>query len=329
MKILIIGGSGNISWHCTEKLADIGNDVWVINRRKTLSTRRKFNNNKINIIKMDINQLEKYREDIKEKNFDVVIDFLCYELKDAQRSFNVFNEIVKRYIFISSAANYDRSNIIYPIKESKCVLNNNWLYAKNKIDCEKYFMKKYKENNFPITIIRPGQTYDTLLPDAVGYGDWTNALRILNGKPIVVHGDGTSLWTVTHSSDLAEAIVQLIMQNKGIGEDYHITMDSTLTWNEITEIIMKTLKRKVPIIHIPSSVIYNKYPKLGEQLIGHKMWCDFYDNSKIKKAINGWSAKISFEEGVYNTINWLKEDSVRQRVNSELNVQIDNLCRLI
>lgn len=326
MKVLIIGGSGNISWSCVDKFAKRGNDVWVINRRKTLETRKAFTSNNIHLITMDINDRLKVKSSLLNMKFDIVIDFLCYNLQDAVRDIELFEGIVQQFIFISSAANYNRTKICYPIKEDSEIYNN-WQYSKDKIECEKFFMKKYYKSNFPVTIIRPGHTYDTLIPEAVGNGDWTNALRIIEDKPIIVHGDGNNLWTVTHSSDFAEALVELVNNKNTIGECYHITSDEILTWNQITEIIMSKLNSKnKKIVYVPSTVIYKENKDLGIGLIGHKMWCDFYDNSKVKLVTNGWESKINFEEGISSTIEWLQEDVKRQRINKSLDDVISKLC---
>ena len=327
MKILIIGGSGNISWHCVEKFAQRGNEVWVLNRRKTVITRRAFINNNIHVVVMDINDKEKVKKNISNMRFDIAIDFLCFSLEDAYRDIELFEGRVKQFIYISSTANYNRVGITYPIKEQSNIFNDNWQYAKNKIDCEKLFLKKYCQNNFPVTIIRPGHTYDTILPEAVGYGDWTNALRIMKGEPIIVHGDGNNLWTATHSSDFAEALVELVNNKSTIGKCYHITSNEILTWNEITYMLMEKLgNSNSRIIYIPSTIINKEDASLGAGLIGHKMWCDFYDNSKVKLATNGWEAEIRFEKGVSSTIEWLKEDIGRQRVNKDLDDLISKLC---
>lgn len=329
MKILIIGGSGNISWHCVEKLAQRGNEVWVLNRRRTVVTRREFINTNIHLSVMDINEKENVKKNLANIRFDLVIDFLCFKLEDAIRDVELFEGKTKQFIYISSAANYNRNGIRYPITEESSILNDSWQYAKNKIQCEKFFLEKYRQNNFPVTIIRPGHTYDTILPEAVGNGDWTNALRIMNGKPIIVHGDGNTLWTVTHSSDFAEALVELVGNKSTIGESYHITSDEILTWNQITNILMEQLGNShSKIVYIPSSIIYREDECLGSGLIGHKMWCDFYDNSKVMRITNGWKAEVKFEKGISNTIKWLQEDIRRQRVNKELDNVISRLCNL-
>ncbi len=189
-------------------------------------------------------------------------------------------------------------------------------------------MDYYKKEGFPITIVRPGHTYDTLIPEAVGNGDWTNVKRMIEGKPILIHGDGSTVWTVTHSEDFANAFVKLFNNQSAIGEIFHITNDELLTWSMIVKMTGFAVGVGSPeIVHVPSEVLAKWNLALGEGLLGHKMWCDVYDNSKIKSIAKGWQAKIKFEEGIERTINWLREDKNRQRVNKDLDKFIDKMCK--
>ena len=167
-------------------------------------------------------------------------------------------------------------------------IKNDWSYAKGKINCERYFLEEFKKNNFPVIIVRPGHTYDTIIPEAVGNGDWTNISRMIKRKPIIINGDGNNLWTLTHSKDFSECLAELVNMNEAIGQYYHITSNEVLTWNSITQIVIQTIGVKnVDIINISSKLIYKEDINLGEPLIGHKMWCDIYDNTKINH-LTGW-----------------------------------------
>jgi nucleoside-diphosphate-sugar epimerase len=264
---------------------------------------------------------------LKDMEFDVVADFICYTPEQALVDIELFRNITKQFIFISSAANYQRPSSRYPITESTPLYNPQWEYAQNKIDCEKIFLEYYQKENFPITIVRPGHTYDTIIPDAVGNGDWTIAKRIIDGKPIVIHGDGSTLWTLTHSEDFARAFIELFKNPAAIGEAFHITSDEWLTWRQISQTVAVALNAKnYRFIYIPSEIIAQLNPAIGKGLLGHKTWCDIYDNSKIKSIAKGWQANITFEKGIRRTIDWLKADKNRQRVNSELNLFLDDLC---
>lgn len=329
MKILVIGGSGNISWHCVKLFSEMSHDVWVLNRRCTLKTRRSIDTFPIHILQADIHDRTATEYILQEQNFDVVLDFICYKPVDAHTAVKLLKGKTKQYIFISSGANYDRRVVKYPITEDAKLESIGWQYAADKITCENIFLQEHKQNGFPVTIIRPGHTYDTLLPDAVGNGDWTNARRLLTHKPILIHGDGTNLWTITHSADLASGIATLLLNEKAIGQCYHITSDEVLNWRDITAMLANALNVKDPeIIYIPSEKILQADYTLGIGLIGHKMWPDVYDNSKIKKDSGGWNgAQKSAEQGVYESVQWLLETEQRQRVNTSLDQLIDTLCR--
>jgi nucleoside-diphosphate-sugar epimerase len=326
MKILFIGGTGNISWYCVTKAQQAGYKVWILNRGRTIKTRRPRPLH-IKQLFADMRDVSSVKNILKDMNFDVVVDFICYTPDQALVDIELFRNITKQFIFISSTANYQRPSIMYPITESTQLHNPYWEYAQNKIDCEKIFLEYYQKENFPITIVRPGHTYDTIIPDAVGNGDWTNAKRMIDGKPIVIHGDGSTLWTLTHSEDFARAFIKLFKNPATIGEAFHITSDELLTWKQISEVVASTLNVKNPrFLYIPSEIIAQLNPVIGNGLLGHKTWCDIYDNSKIKSVAKGWQANITFKKGIQRTIDWLKNNKNRQRINLELDLFLDDLC---
>lgn len=325
MKILFIGGTGNISWHCVTKAQQAGHEVWVLNRAATVKTRRPCPLN-VKRLSADMRNVNAVKSILSGMEFDVVVDFICYTPEQARVDFELFRNSTKQFIFISSAANYQRPGT-YPITESMPLDNPYWEYAQNKIDCENFFLEQYKKENFPITIVRPGHTYDTIIPEAVGNGDWTVAKRMIEGKPIVIHGDGSALWTVTHSEDFARAFIELFENPAAIGEAFHITSDEWLTWRQISEMVATALDVKNPhFVYIPSETIAQVNSELGKGLLGHKTWCDIYDNSKIKSVAKNWQANITFAEGIRRTIDWLKANKDRQRVNQTLDLFFDNLC---
>lgn len=327
MKILIIGGSGNISWHCTNKLLEAGHEVYVLNRKCTVLTRRELNPSAKRIIG-DINDIPLMKEKLQGASFDVVVDFICYKEEDAYRDIELFSNITKHYIFISSAGNYKRKGYHVPITEARELGCINWEYSKNKIKCENVFMKAYAESGFPVTIVRPGHTYDTLIPEAVGNGDWTIAQRIIDKKPIVIHGDGTVWWTLTNSYDFANAFIGLVENPDTIGEAYHIVGDEVLDWREITYTVARALGNPNPdIVYIPAEIIEMEDPNFGVGITEHKMWCDIYDNSKIKSVVPTWKTQVSLKCGIEKTVEWLKEKEVRRRINANLDSLIDEMCR--
>jgi nucleoside-diphosphate-sugar epimerase len=335
MKVLFIGGNGNISWHCLKLALDAGHEVYALNRGVTLKTRREFPKEVIKLTG-DIRNPEEVKELFRGKVFDVVADFICYNEQHAKTAIELFENITKQYIFISSVTVYQRKTKYLPFKESTPQWeNSDYDYAMDKVCAEKIFMEAYKNKSFPVTIVRPAHTYDTIIPVSLGHNCFTAPQRILDGKPALIAGDGTNLWTVTHSKDFAGAFLGLLGNKKAIGEDFHITTDEWLTWLEMTDILLGTLGvSKKDYVHVPvNEILKMEIPKsknmsvsfLGKDFRGQKMWCDIYDNSKIKSFVPGWSAEISFNEGIKETINWMWEDDVRRRFNPELDSLLEDL----
>lgn len=325
MKILFIGGNGNISWCCSKRAVELGHEVFALNRGVSSAGRRPLPAG-VTHIKADIRDAKSVRARLKSLEFDAVVDFLCYAPEHAAAGVEMFGAVTKQFVFISSTANYQRNPTALPFSEAAPLGNSGWLYAKNKIACEEVFMRAYRDKGFPVTIVRPGHTYDTIVPDAVGYGDWTVASRIIAEKPVVIHGDGTSLWTLTHSRDFANALVRLLGDKRTIGESYHITSDELLTWREVVikEAIALGAKR-LDVVFIPSTEIMRRDPGLGSGLLGHKSWCDIYDNSKIKSIAPGWRADTMFGDGIAGTFEWFRQDPKRQAVNPQLNSLLDGI----
>ncbi|MDR2555567.1 MAG: hypothetical protein LBC64_09095, partial [Fibromonadaceae bacterium] len=183
-----------------------------------------------------------------------------------------------------------------------------------------------REKDFPITVVRPSHTYDTIIPAAMGSSGWTNSARMLNNKPVILHGDGTTLWTLTHAEDFAKAFTALLGNSAAIGHAFHITSDEWLTWRQISEGVAEALNAPKPkFVCVPSEKIAEKNPDLGAGLLGDKTWCAIFDNSKIKKFAPGWQAKIPFKEGIKRTIDWFMENPERRKINTELDGFLDGL----
>ena len=326
MKILIIGGNGNISWHCTNEAIKKGYDVWVLNRGISKEIKRPLSN-LVKEICADLRNFEYMKKIVHELKFDVIVDFICYTPEQAEIDIKLFSDKVRQFFFISSTAVYNRPNAKLPFTEKASQENLEWKYSINKSLCEKIFFQEYECNNFPVTIIRPAHTYDIIMPSAVGKSDWTIAQRLLDGKPIVLHGDGTTLWTVTHSEDFAKALVGLFGNINTVGEDFHITSDEWLTWRQIINITADVLNVKRPdFVYVSSDYINKIDPSLGCGIIGHKAWCDIYDNSKIKLFLPSWETKINFYEGIERTINWFKQNPRCLLIDQNLNNFLDNIC---
>ena len=320
MKILFIGGNGNISWYCVQEAISKGYEVYELNRGETLSTRRAIQP-EVNKITLDIRDHSKVRHFMKDMNFDIVCDFICYNKEHADFNIEIFKGKVKQFIFISSEAVYERKSQNLPYKEtaSKYSFDTTCNYILDKLEAEQAFMNAYKEFGFPITIIRPAYTYDTIMPASIGHNCFTAQQLYIDGYPILIAGDGTNLWTFTHSKDFASAFIHLLNNNEAIGEDFNIANEEYLTWNEVMGIIAENLKIYNPqFIHIPRKEIL-QYNFLGEtEMLFQKMWHNIYDISKIKKIAPTWKPKILFKDGIKETIKWFMQDSVRRRFNKQL-----------
>lgn len=326
MKVLYIGGSGNISWRCVSASLELGHDVWVLNRGSSDPKRRPLPSD-VRRLLADIREPEHVSGVISRASFDSVVDFTCYLPEHADTAVRLFSDHTDQYIFISSTASYEKPTVKLPYSEQTPLANPYWLYPRNKAACEAIFLTAFQERGFPATIVRPGHTYDTIIPVAVGNADWTVPARLLGGKPVPVHGDGNTLWTLTHSDDLARALVRLVGRSDALGEAFHITSDEWMTWRQITEMLANALGASAPnYVWVPTSEIYRRDQWLGQTILGHKAWCDIYDNSKIKAFVPGWEARIRFVDGIQETIRWFERDSARKFVDPKMDAFLDQLC---
>ncbi|MDR2580532.1 MAG: NAD-dependent epimerase/dehydratase family protein [Fibromonadaceae bacterium] len=325
MKILFIGGNGNISWNCAQEALKKGYEVWALNRDSGSIMRRELPK-EVRKLKADIGDPNSVRDAIKGLEFDVIADFICFAPEQAKQGIELYSNICKQFIFISTASAYQKPLTAVPITESTPLKNPYWLYSRNKIACEEIFFEEYRKKDFPITVVRPSHTYDTIIPAAMGSSGWTNSARMLANKPIILHGDGTTLWTLTHAADFARAFVALLGNQAAVGQAFHITSDEWLTWRQISEIVAESLEAPKPIfLCVPSEEIAKKNPDLGAGLLGDKAWCGIFDNSKIKKFVPRWQAAIPFREGIKQTISWFMENPGRRKINAELDAFLDTL----
>jgi nucleoside-diphosphate-sugar epimerase len=337
MKILFIGGNGNISWYCVQKALEAGHDVWELNRGATLKTRRDIQPEVHKLIG-DMRNHDQINTLLKNMTFDVVADFICFNPEFAQFDIDLFRDKTNQFIFISSVAVYQRKTKYLPFKEETPQWEDtDYDYALDKVHAERVFLQAYKEQGFPLTIVRPAYTYDTIIPVSVGHNCFTVPQRYLDGKPVLIAGDGTNLFTFTHSKDFARAFVGLFGNEKTIGEDFHIMGDEWLNWLDMTKILLDTLGVKNPkYIHIPAVDILNieistsqnmAHSHFGQCFAGQQMWCDIYDNSKIKKFVHGWKSEVLFGEGIRETIDWMFEKDIRRRFNPDLDKLLEYLTQ--
>jgi nucleoside-diphosphate-sugar epimerase len=256
--------------------------------------------------------------------FDVVVNWIVYTVDQLEPDIELFRGRVGQYIFISSASAYQTPPVLLPATESTPLDNPHWLYSRNKIACEERLMQEYRQNKFPITLVRPSHTYDkTSLPIT---GNWSVVDRMRKGKPVIVHGDGSSLWVLTHQRDFAKGFVGLMGNNRTIGEAFHITSDEWLNWNQIYTMVATAAGVSDPqLVHIPSDLINAYDPVWGAGLIGDKTNSMVFDNSKIKRAVPDFVCTIPYAQGARETIEWFDADPVRQVVDEKHNALVDRI----
>ncbi|MDR2793079.1 MAG: SDR family oxidoreductase [Treponema sp.] len=308
MKALFIGGTGTISTAISKKLLEQGWELYLLNRgnRNALLSERETDGKLIEI-HCDINDETDAMVKLRDLTFDVAADFIAFGPEQVERDFRLLKDTVKQYIFISSASAYQKPASDYRISEATPLANSFWEYSRNKIECEEFLLKMYREQGFPITIVRPSHTYDERsVPLGVHgkNGSWQVVKRILDGKPVIIHGDGTSLWTMTHNSDFANAFIGLMGNVHAIGEAVQITSDETLTWNQIYAAIAQALDKPLRAVHISSDFLAaaGQYNFEGG-LTGDKANSVVFDNTKLKRLVPGFTARIRFDQGIRHTIN--------------------------
>ena len=321
MRVLFIGGTGFISTAVSRLVVERGIELTLLNRGKTAAVALGVEH-----IIADMEQPASVRAALGDQQFDVVVNWIAYTAADIERDLELFRGRTKQYIFISSASAYQKPATFYRISESTPLYNPFWQYSRDKIACEDRLMQAYREEGFPITIVRPSLTYEPNFPIALGgWGCYTLAHRLLNGKPIIVHGDGTSLWVVTHAEDFGRGFIGLLGNDQAIGHAFHITSDEVLTWNQIYQTIADGLGVEAKIVHIASDFIAQVAPDLAGGLLGDKSWSAVFDNSKIKAFVPGFEAVIPFRTGIRRTLAWFAADPKRQRVDDAVNDQLDQI----
>ncbi len=342
MKILIIGGSGIISSRITERLFRSGHDLYILNRgtnsnylnsictqqntnektikgRLTHLTGDSYNKEELASVALSVLGLH--------EQFDAVIDFIAYLPEHVQKDYEIFKNKTKQFIFISSASAYQKPLSNYIITEGTPLANPYWEYSRNKIACEDFLIDKYRKDGFPITIIRPSHTYDERsIPLGVHgkNGSWQIVKRMIEGKAVIIHGDGTSLWTMTHAEDFAKGFCGLIGNIHAIGESVQITGDETLSWNQIYESFARALSVELRAIHVSSEFLAasSDFDLFGS-LIGDKANSVVFDNTKLKRLVPGFHSTIRFDDGIKRTIEYLLSHPELQKEDHEFDSWCD------
>ncbi|MFJ6375672.1 NAD-dependent epimerase/dehydratase family protein [Pseudarthrobacter oxydans] len=318
--ILFIGGTGVISAAAAERAVALGHRLTILNRGR--STRPVPDG--AEILTADVRDASAVRAVLAGREFDAVADFITFTADQAQASLDLFAGRTGQYVFISSASAYQKPPTRLPILESTPLKNPFWQYSRDKIACEELFYKAYREQDFPLTVVRPSHTYDRTKIAMVG--GWTDIHRMRSGLPVMVHGDGTSLWTLTHSQDFAKAFVGLLGRPQAVGESYTITSDEYLPWNQIYQLFARAAGVPEPeLVHVCSETIAAHSAELGANLLGDRSHSVVFDNTKIKSLVPGYHATIPFADGARQIVQWFDTNPRLQTVDQDYMALSDRL----
>jgi nucleoside-diphosphate-sugar epimerase len=321
LKVLFIGGTGVISSACSRVAVEHGIDLFVLNRGSR--TDRPLPPG-VTTLRADAREPRSVRQKVKDLDFDAVVDWVAFTPDQVRTDIELFSGRTGQYVFISSASAYQKPPARVPVTESTPLRNPFWAYSRGKIACEDLLVAAYREQGFPATIVRPSHTYDqTTVPFD---GRWTVLGRMLAGKPVIVHGDGTSLWTLTHNEDFARAFVPLLAHPRTLGDAIQITSDDVLTWNQIAEALAAALGVSAQVVHVPSDAIAAADPDWGAGLLGDKAHSMIFDNAKVRGLVPGWRAVIPFEQGAREIADWYRADPARQVTDARLDAVMDKLA---
>jgi nucleoside-diphosphate-sugar epimerase len=319
MRVLFIGGTGTISLACSHLAVTRGIELYLFNRGQTMRPIPQG----AHVLHGDIRNRASVESVLGDTTFDVVVNWVNYTPEHVEADIEFFYGRIGQYVFISSASVYQKPTASLPITESTPLDNPYWAYSRAKIACEDRLVRAYREDKFPITIVRPSHTYDkTRLPV---HGRYTVIDRMRKGKKVIVHGDGTSLWVLTHHEDFAKGFVGLLSNHRAIGNAFHITSDEVLSWDQIYTILAHAAGVEPRLVHVPSECIAAFDPEWGASLLGDKAHSVIFDNSKIKRLVPGFAATIPFSQGAEEILAWFDADSRRQVVDSKVNRLMDRI----
>ncbi|PKM56642.1 MAG: NAD-dependent dehydratase [Firmicutes bacterium HGW-Firmicutes-3] len=328
MKVLFIGGTGTISLAISKALIKKGAELYIVNRG---NRNEALGDEGVTYITCDIQDEEKLSSLLEGMSFDVVADFIAFEPSHLERDYRLFKNKTKQFIFISSASVYQKPLSDYRVNEGTPLSNPNWAYSRSKIACEAYLMDLYRYESFPVTIIRPSHTYGMgSIPISVkGHqGSWQVVKRMLEGKSVIINGDGTALWTMTHTSDFAKGFVGLMGNIHAIGEAVQITSDETLTWNQIYQAIANALGVKLKGFYVASEFLAacSNYD-FGGSLLGDKAHSVVFDNSKLKRLVPEFVATTRFDQGIKMTIDHFLANEALQKEDPEFDAWCDRIIK--
>src|ERR1700754_278864 len=306
LKVLFIGGTGVISSASAREAVDHHDvELYVLNRGQSATRPLPPG---VRELRADVRDAESVRKAVAGLEFDSIVDFVAFTAGHVRADLDLFRGRTGQYVFISTASAYQTPPSRLPVTESTPLRNPYWQYSRDKIACEDLLVAEYRDAGFPATIVRPSHTYDAT--KTVLSGGWTSLARMLAGKPVIVHGDGSSLWTVTHNTDFARAFVPLLGHPRTLGEAFHITSDDVLTWDQIARALGAALGVSPRIVHVPSDAIAARDPEWGAGLLGDKTHSMVFDNSKLRRLVPDFVATVPFAQGAREIVDWYDADPV-------------------
>jgi nucleoside-diphosphate-sugar epimerase len=324
MKVLFIGGTGIISTACTRLAIERGIDVTLLNRGR----RSSLSPDGARTVAVDIEDAAAVSSALGSGTYDAVVDWIAFEPAHIERDIALFRGRTRHYIFISSASAYQKPATHYLITESTPLSNPYWDYAQQKIACEERLLRAYREESFPITIVRPSLTYgETQITLAIN--SWARSYTVVDrmrrGKKVIVPGDGSSLWVITHNTDFAKGLVGLLAREQAIGHAFHITSEEVMCWDQWYGLTAEAAGVAPRLVHIPTDFIAACVPEARGSLLGDKAVSVVFDNTKIKRFVPGYCATLPFTIGVRQTMAWFDADAARRQVDDEANARWDKL----
>lgn len=320
MRVLIIGGTGNISREFAQATIARGIDTYILTR----GSRRAPDG--ASVLVADVHDATSLELMLTGREFDVVVDFLCFDPARAREAIGHFSGRTGQYIFISSASAYEKPARSHLIDERTPLANPFWEYSRQKIACEQIFMEAFRRDGFPLTVVRPSHTYGrSWIPTAFASADFSVAARMLAGKEIIVPGDGQALWTLTHARDFSVGLAGLLGKPEAIGEAFTIAGEDARSWDAIHRVVGAALGVEPRIVHIPSEFIALLDTGLGERLLGDKAYSCLFDCSKLKRIVPEFKTSVWLEEGVEESVAWRRADPVRMVTDGVLDARLEHI----
>src|SRR4051794_3244964 len=321
-RILFLGGPGGISAACVRRAVDRGHEVTVLNRRRNAVRDLP---DQVELLRADLRDADAVDAALDDRRFDAVAQFMAFTPDQVDADIKRFAGRTGQYVFVSSASAYQKPPASIPVTESTPLKNPFWQYSRDKIACEDRLVDAYRNVDFPMTVVRPSHTYDdTRLPTL---GGWTDIARLRSGRPVVVHGDGTTHWTLTHSDDFAVGFLGLLGRPEAIGNAYTITGDSAPTWNQVYAWLARAAGVQEPrFAHIASERIAAAVPELGPGLIGDKAHSMIFDTSKLRALVPEFRTTVPYSAGAERIIAWFDAHEEAQQVDPDLDARFDELA---